>query len=1747
MRRALRPRERDARPSSGSAHALTPGPRRPAGPASLSRFLRFRLPRLPRFAATASACALAAAFVLLPGAGEVQAQTEVKLVGNTGVGSNLFSQGSVSRAQTFFTGSAAHGYVLTAVDIVAEGLDLRVTVRIATSDSSNKPDDTLGTLTKGAFSSSGLLRFTSSEGIVLEPGTTYIVALNGTNGNHRYLRTNADGEDSGAAAGWSIGNGSRWGNNYNSTSSSSLKMAIHGYERPPPIEPTDLVPGVLQSFPASDLFDGTDADTTYTFAATSDDLADPGAIWATSAQGDFPFAFNQRLYFQTKRSHELAALSPKPPNPFVVDVAVTASAGGTRTVPFRTAYVDDTTPAQATGASVSNDGLAVTVTFDDPMRARSVPFGGTAEDGFVVGPAAGGAYAIASGAVSAAAPQLVVLTLTSAVPQGAAVRVSYDPASVGERSRLENAAGNPVAAFELTGDDVANLTGADSTAPTAVQARFVGDRLTVAFDEELAPYLPHAEDFAVRWQVYDADGYHQFLDNGDPYIASLGVAAAALDGGTVTLTLDAPLADSTLNVDVAYTPTSEGGSPRPGSLRDHAGNHVAGFAAALPALYSPAPARHGDPLFTGPVPESAGTVDPSGSGFSYHVPLPDATGGTGELRYYLSAGPVEAGRAFRLPAGLEYVQGAKATIHDFRLAVHPPMVPRGVYALRYVVVDRDQRRDTLEFEMRAGVPPGHDPTPALAQAFVTDGTDGTLALVFDRKLDGDTVPAADRFTVTVDGAAADVASVSVSGSTVFLTLADPVPDGARVTARYAPPGSGDGILSADWHPAAGFPDVPLPYERPSGPSAPPSPPGLADAFVREAALTLLYGTELGPGSVPAPGAFTVRVNGAVRDLATEDLNADPPVAPVAVRDRRVVLTLASPVGASDSVRLTYEAGANPIQDALGTPAAGLSNRSVRNLAGDARGPELRGAWVQGAVLTLVYDEPLDPDGTAAPASFNVREIHGNGANRIAVTAIEVSGRRVVLTLERAVNPERLVELSYNSSGGDRPDSPAVIQDYAGNLADGIFSPLTVAHGAPPPDRPAAPPPSGGGPGDGGGGGEAPEPRNATPEASGAVGALTLGTGGSAEVDLSARFTDPDGDALDFAAESSNPAVAAVEVDGETLTVTGVGPGTAEVTVTAEDPDRASATQSFTVTVTGVERVWHLPPASDPVLQGFVRVINHSDHAGEATITATDDAGRSYGPLTLALGRRGAAHFNVHDLEMGNPAKGLTGATGPGTGGWRLAVESESLAVEALAYARAADGFLTPLDGTAPRAADGALELATFNPGSNWRQVSLLRLVNPTDADAEAAVAGADDAGRPPAAPVRLTVPAGTACTVDAAELESGDGLACGDPQAGLGDGTGKWRLRIESEAPLVAMGLLRSPTGHLSNLSAGALPAGADGVRRVHMFPSASDPDGRQGFVRFISRSDRDGTVTVRASDGTDADYEALTLALPAGQAAQFNSDDLELGNPDKGLTGSTGPGRGDWTLALSGEVEFDAYAYVRSRRDGFLAPMGASAPSRDVDGASVSRVAFLNPGGNWRQRSVLRLVNPGAEDAQASIEGTDDMGLRPGSPVRVTVPAGGSVELASAELESGDAQSIETGALGDGGGKWRLRIESDRPVAALSLATSPTGRLVNLSGADADRGFRHGLLPPPGGVTLESPYECELLGRWDAAPGAPHAVDLLRDGERLAAHSAARWTHPTRRWAGLCEGTYAIRVCALNADGDCGPWSAESNAVAVD
>ncbi len=688
----------------------------------------------------------------------------------------------------------------------------------------------------------------------------------------------------------------------------------------------------------------------------------------------------------------------------------------------------------------------------------------------------------------------------------------------------------------------------------------------------------------------------------------------------------------------------------------------------------------------------------------------------------------------------------------------------------------------------------------------------------------------------------------------------------------------------------------------------------------------------------------------------------------------------------------------------------------------------------------------------------------------------------------------------------------------------------------------------GGPGEGGngggtGGGGSNGGEDRRPQVTQELGARMLAIGRALKLDLSAAFRSRDGSALTFSASSSDPSVATASVEDAELTVRGQGEGMAEIAATATDASNRSLTQRFKVMVTAPEAVWRLPQASDPALQGFVRVINRSNKAGEVMVKATDDAGVAYDPLTLSLGAHAAAHFNSNDLEAGNAAKGLAGGTGPGTGGWRLQFQSEALDVEALGYVRTTDGFVTAMEATAPRGADGALGLATFNPASNTNQVSVLRLLNPADVEAAATVTGVDDSGASPGTPVALTLPAGSACEVDAAELESGRGLACGEPQAGLGDGAGKWRLSIASESPLMAMGLLRSPTGHLSNLS-GTASADADGVWHAPLFPAANDPDGRQGFVRVVNRSTRAGTVTIQASDDSDAGYGDLSLRLDAGEARHVNSDDLELGNASKGLSRRTGAGSGTWRLALSGTgFDFGAHAHVR-HRDGFLTAMQAVAPSQD----GVHRVATFNPGSNTRQVSVLRIANRGRSATTATVTGADDGGVRPGGPVEVQVPGGAAVELTAAELESGEAAPISSGALGDGVGKWRLRVESEGDLAVMSLLKDPNGRLANLSGADGgwDFGPLPSLLPPPSTVTAEGAGHRRMRATWSEVPGARYGVDLLRDGTPVEGRSLQAAARTDFRWSDLEPGTYAVRVRSVDIDGHAGPWSAPSNAVMV-
>ena len=91
-------------------------------------------------------------------------------------------------------------------------------------------------------------------------------------------------------------------------------------------------------------------------------------------------------------------------------------------------------------------------------------------------------------------------------------------------------------------------------------------------------------------------------------------------------------------------------------------------------------------------------------------------------------------------------------------------------------------------------------------------------------------------------------------------------------------------------------------------------------------------------------------------------------------------------------------------------------------------------------------------------------------------------------------------------------------------------------------------------------------RNRAPKPEGSIPDQSLEPDGELTMEVSGFFSDPDGDDLTFAAESSDAAVATAAISDDVLTIVAVATGTATVTVTATDPGGLHATQSLTVTV-----------------------------------------------------------------------------------------------------------------------------------------------------------------------------------------------------------------------------------------------------------------------------------------------------------------------------------------------------------------------------------------------------------------------------------------------------------------------------------------------------------------------------------------------------------------------------------------------------
>ena len=222
---------------------------------------------------------------------------------------------------------------------------------------------------------------------------------------------------------------------------------------------------------------------------------------------------------------------------------------------------------------------------------------------------------------------------------------------------------------------------------------------------------------------------------------------------------------------------------------------------------------------------------------------------------------------------------------------------------------------------------------------------------------------------------------------------------------------------------------------------------------------------------------------------------------------------------------------------------------------------------------------------------------------------------------------------------------------------------------------------------------------------------------------------------------------------------------------------------------------------------------------------------------------------------------------------------------------------------------------------------------------------------------------------------------------------------------------------------------------------TSGDP---QGVLRIVNDTGEAATVQVFAiaDDGTRAG--PATIALGASAAVQFDATELRSANAAKGLSGGLGSFPGDVRLSIDSDAPIVPLAFARAS-DGTLSAMHDTVRPALAEGEPYRYEIPVFNRSTEAQASRLRLINPGDTSAAVTIGGRDDSGaLASGGAVTLALPAGGARTLTAQQLEAGGTGL--TGRLGTGTGKWRLTVESDRPLQVVNVAVSAAGSWDNLS-----------------------------------------------------------------------------------------------------
>ena len=170
--------------------------------------------------------------------------------------------------------------------------------------------------------------------------------------------------------------------------------------------------------------------------------------------------------------------------------------------------------------------------------------------------------------------------------------------------------------------------------------------------------------------------------------------------------------------------------------------------------------------------------------------------------------------------------------------------------------------------------------------------------------------------------------------------------------------------------------------------------------------------------------------------------------------------------------------------------------------------------------------------------------------------------------------------------------------------------------------------------------------NRAPERTDTIPDQELAVGDSAVFDLADYFHDPDGDALGYAPETSDEAVATVSVSNSMLTVRAVAKGRAKISVTVADRGGLMVSDSFDVTVPNQAPIVTDTIPTQSLTVGDGREWTGSEHFADPDgDTLTYTAGTTNASIVLAIVSGG--DFGIVAVAPGTATVTVTATDGDG--------------------------------------------------------------------------------------------------------------------------------------------------------------------------------------------------------------------------------------------------------------------------------------------------------------------------------------------------------------------------------------------------------------------------------------------------------------------------------------------------------------------